>query len=606
MADSPQGSTGFESTVTDIVVSATDLMSGPVRPTEAAIERVSGTLRAAAGVRAVRRVLVQRGHYDDSIGRYRAGSRILHRIRLPATGEALEVELAGATDPEWAGVDQVRHLHSALALVAAATAPAPGTDAVEHLLWHARSVVVQLERDRWSFRSAAVARVLGYPPDIAHRHEPLFFVDPRDRVAALRAYVETLSGRRQSRTIDLRVLAADGGYRVLESTFVNVPSGGGRRIVAMYGLDMTAQRADEARLRELVLRLNGAVLVVDETGRVCLANDVFTRMFGTVAGGWPGQHQREALRAVVAACHDRVATRRRLATIVQARKHRVERLDLTDGRVVDLDRTPLFGQGLDLGALWQFRDVTADVATVATAHDARAVEALDKQNSVLATVSHELRTPLTAVVSFADMLSDASAGDLNDDQRAATEVIARNTRRLLTLVDDLLLLSRLASTRVPLRRGEIDVAALVSTAVADRRLEATDAEIELTAETAAGPALTGDASRLNQVLGNLIRNAMKFSGKGSTVRVTADHARTQWTIAVVDNGMGIPPSDLERITRGFERGSNAVAAGIAGSGLGLAICRELVELHNGSMTIASALNVGTEVRVTLPVGKGEP
>jgi signal transduction histidine kinase len=308
---------------------------------------------------------------------------------------------------------------------------------------------------------------------------------------------------------------------------------------------------------------------------------------------------------VVAACHNTIATQTQLAVVGQARKHRVERLDLADGRLVDLDRTPLFGQGLDLGALWQLRDVTAEVVTEAIAQEARAVEALDKQNSVLARVSHELRTPLTAVVSFADMLTGPDAGDLIDGQRAAVEVIARNSRRLLTLVDDLLLLSRLASTRVPLRRDEIDVPTMVSTAVADRELEAADADIELTAETVAGPALTGDACRLNQVLANLIRNAMKFSASGNAVRVTADHDGTQWTVTVTDNGMGIPECDLERITCGFERGSNAVAAGIGGSGLGLAICRELVELHNGTMTIASTLNVGTQVRITLPVGGEE-
>lgn len=611
MADSPQPPIGLESTVADIILSATDLLSGQVRPDKVAIDRALDTLRACRGVHAARRVRVQRGQYDDSVGRYRAGQRILHRVRLPATGEAIEIELAGSDDPEWTGADQVRRLHSALTLITAATTAPPSTDPIEQLLWHARSVVVQLDRDRWSIRSSAGTRILGYSPDVARHQEPLALVDPRDRVAAMRAYVETLNGRRLTRTTDLRVLTADGGYRILESTFVNMPSGGGRRTVAVYGVDMTAQHADGARLRELVLRLNGAVLVVDETGHVRLANDAFTRMFGTSASNWRGQHQREALRAVVAACHDDLATRQRLAAVVCARKHQAERIDLADGRVVDLDRTPLAEQGLDLGALWQFRDVTADVgakvgAAATTEAEDRALDAvLEKQNRVLATVSHELRTPLTAVASFADLLSDPTSGDLSDEQRAATEVIARNTRRLLTLVDDLLLLSRLESTRVTLRRSTVDVPTLVATAVVDHELESAEAEITLTGEAAAGPALTGDASRLNQVLSNLIRNALKFSTRGSTVRVTARHDGTQWTIAVADQGMGIPAAELEIITHCFERGSNAVAAGIAGSGLGLAICRELVELHHGHMSITTTLNVGTEVRITLPVGEGE-
>jgi signal transduction histidine kinase len=161
------------------------------------------------------------------------------------------------------------------------------------------------------------------------------------------------------------------------------------------------------------------------------------------------------------------------------------------------------------------------------------------------------------------------------------------------------------NTRMPLRRGEVDVPALVSAAVTDRQLEATAAGIVLSREASDGPALTGDASRLGQVLGNLIRNAMKFSTSGGSVRVRAHHGEGRWTISVTDTGMGIPPAELASITTGFERGTNAIAAGIAGSGLGLAICRELVELHRGNMIIESTLNVGTEVRITLPVGGGE-
>ncbi len=605
MADSPQRSASLESTVADIVMAATELMPGQVRPGDAVVERVMETLAAAGGIRSVRRVRVQHGQYDDSIGRYRAGSRVLHRIRIPASGEAIEVEIAGPDDPGWVGTEQVWRLHSTLAMITAALSAPRSTDPVEQLLWHSRSVVAQLERDRWSIRSSAGTRVLGYSADVTRNQEPLSLVDPRDRLAALRAYVRTISGRLPTTTIDLRVLAADGGYRVLEATFVNMPSGGGRRTVAVYGVDLTAQRADAARLREFVLRLDGGVLVVDETGRVRLVNDVFTRMFGTVAGGWLGQHQREALRAVVAACHDEVATRQRLASIGRARRRQVERLDLADGRVLELDRTPLLEHGLDLGALWQFRDVSTGTARSAAAEDRALDVALEKQNRVLATVSHELRTPLTAVVSFADLLAETAQDGLDDERRAAAEVVARNTRRLLTLVDDLLLLSRLESTRVSLRHGAVDVPTLVATAIADRRSAAAELDIELIGDVGEGPALTGDAGRLNQVLANLIHNALKFSPRGGVVRVAAAYESPEWTITVTDSGMGIPATELEDVTRSFERGSNAVAAGIAGSGLGLAICRELVALHRGRMSIKSWLNVGTAVRIMLPDGEEE-
>ncbi|OLF19372.1 PAS domain-containing sensor histidine kinase [Actinophytocola xanthii] len=602
MADSQHGTAGVENSVADVVMAAAELTSSPVPADESLIARMVDTLLGAGGVHDVRRVRVQRGQYDDSVGKFRRGQRILHRVRIPGTGEAIEAELADPHDREWAGDDQVRRIHSTLTLVSAATSAPPSTDPIEQLLWNTRAVVVQLQRDRWSIRSATGTRLLGYTSEIARHQDPLSFVDPRDRPSALRAYVETLTGRVHSRTLDLRVLNSEGGYVVLESTFVNLPSGGGRRSVALYGLDVTEQRADEARLRELVMRLRGAVLVVDETGHIRLANEAFTRMFGARAGDWQGQHQREALRAVVAASLDDDVTRQQLATFARARKHRVGRIDLADGRVIDLDRTPLVEHGLELGALWQFRDVTAEVASP---HEADAGTSAERQNRVLATVSHELRTPLTAIVSFAEMLVDPCSGELTDTQHAAAEVIARNTRRLLRLVDDLLLLSRLESARLPVRRGEVDLAGLVATAVADRQFEAEAAEIELASETSVGPSLVGDPGRLAQVVDNLIRNAIKFSARGGLVKVTARAEGPWWTIRVTDSGMGIPPAELEHVTAGFERGSNALAAGVAGSGLGLAICRELVELHHGSMTIESTVNVGTEVTVTLPARGGE-
>lgn len=581
--------------VADLVVMAADLIAGQ-ETSEDLVDRLATALRHIQGVHAIR---------ESPAASTRRTQLLLGppSPRAPS-GSCVVVELADQHDEEWMGPGQQRRLASALSVIEAATfeaGDAPAERLSTLLLRHARSVVVQLGRDRWSARSEAFTRVLGHPADVVHSMTPLSLVDPRDRVTALRAYVEAVTGRCHDQKVELRVFAADGSPRVLESTFVNLKSAPDVGTVVLYGLDVTERRGEQARLRELVMRLTGAVLIVDEGDRVRLANDAFTRVFGTRAGGWVGREHQEALHAVMARCVEGSGARERLRSLVKAARRTTTRVSLTDGRTIEVDRVPLAEQGVDLGSMWYFRDVTTAVATATD--DRSGQDAVAVQNRVLSTVSHELRTPLTAVLSFAELLADPAIGALNDDQRAATDVIARNTRRLLSLVDDLLLLSRLEGRQLPLRRGPVDLTALVADAVRDRELEAQGAGLTITSAIHNGPPLWGDGGRLQQVLDNLLRNAIKFSCGGGSIQVVARHADGQWAVEVRDAGIGIPAEDLATITQGFERGSNAVTAGIPGSGLGLAVCREIVELHHGTLTIDSTLNVGTTVLITLPQRK---
>jgi signal transduction histidine kinase len=602
--------------VVALVVKAAELLSGPAQ-SNGVVDGLANALRATKGIHAVSRTPrtvasiwdasrnlpgPQASAADRSRGW--ADPRPRHLIGAMSRrvgSDLLVVELALPGDKEWVDAEHLNRLGAALTVIESATTKAGGQradDPSEWLLRNGRSVVAQLMPDNWVVRSDAVTRVLGYPRAAVPAKRPLSLVDRRHRYAALRAYVEVLTGRHPQLTVDLRVRAADGSYRVLETTFVNLVSAPGVHSVVLYGEDVTEPRSERARMRELVNRATGALLVVDEAGRVREANDTFTRIFGTRVGGWCNVREVDALRAAAAICADGPFTERKLLGFTTARKRRSSRMDLTDGRVLDVARVPLIEGGVDLGSLWQFRDVTAGLSPAL--RDANHQAALDAQNQILATVSHELRTPLTAVLSFAELLTDPAMGTLNDHQQSACDVIARNTRRLLTLVNDLLLLARLDSGQLPLHAGRVNVPRLLRDAVADRRLEAEESGIELECVASAGPDLPGDANRLQQVVDNLVGNALKFSPAATTVRVRADHEGNRWIIEVSDSGIGIPPGDLELVTRGFERGSNAVSAGIPGSGIGLAVCRELVELHGGTLTIESELDVGTTVRISLP------
>lgn len=462
--------------------------------------------------------------------------------------------------------------------------------------------VVHLRWDGWSACSENISRVVGCPADVSPR-ELLSFVCPEDRVAALRAYVETSTGRHTSYPVHLRLHTTDEPRPVLETMFVGMLSATGQRSVAVYGLELTGQRAETARLRELVSRLTDAVMVVDETGHVRLTNDALARMFGDRARRWTHQHEREALRALIAMCRDVPRSGQRLAVLARAREHRAMRLGLADGRLVEIDRTPLADADMALGALWQIREVTAEAPPERTRRSDPATRAAT-QHRVLASMTCELRGPLTAISNSAELLAGITAGRLPEAQQRAIEVISRNTGRLLRLIDDLQLLSRLESEQITARHDEVRVPELIDAVAADWTSSAAAVGISLACRTSHGAPLVGDTRYLRRVLDNLIHNALTFSPAGSTVAVSASPEGPQWTIAVTDHGIGIPATELTLIVHVFERGSNAVTAGLSGVGLGLPICRKLVELHHGTLNIESAVDIGTTVRVRLPILQG--
>jgi len=226
------------------------------------------------------------------------------------------------------------------------------------------------------------------------------------------------------------------------------------------------------------------------------------------------------------------------------------------------------------------------------------------KDDFVATVSHELRTPVTAVATFAELLLE-DGEHLPADQREFAEIILRNAERLRTLVDDLLLLGRLESGRLPVVPCEIDLAAHVEAAAASIRPQAASAGVELTTDVAVGPAAWADPQRLDQVLANLLSNAVKFTPSGGAVTVEAHRDAGGWCLAVRDTGIGIPAGEQAEVFRRFTRGSNADDR-VPGSGLGLVITRAIVERHGGSIEIASTEGEGTTVTVHLPDGPDDP
>ena len=224
------------------------------------------------------------------------------------------------------------------------------------------------------------------------------------------------------------------------------------------------------------------------------------------------------------------------------------------------------------------------------------------QTDFVANVSHELRTPLTSVKGLVETLQDGAVDDVQVRDRFLGTV-AGETDRLIRLVNDLLLLSRVDSEALILSKSPVDLIELLQAVI--RRLAPQAEERSLAVQVEAGPdvpPVQADPDRLTQVLLNLLDNAFKYSPHGGTVTVALEAKDQSVQIQVRDQGIGIPADDLPHIGERFYRSDKARSRAQGGSGLGLAIARALVELHGGTLHVESQAVQGTTVTVALPDG----
>src|SRR6266404_3253624 len=212
-------------------------------------------------------------------------------------------------------------------------------------------------------------------------------------------------------------------------------------------------------------------------------------------------------------------------------------------------------------------------------------EANRLKDEFLATVSHELRTPLTAMLAWARLLQDGIGDDR--ERRRGLEVIERNARAQSRLIDDLLDTSRIVTGKLLIARDPVAIEPVVSDAVESVRPAAAAKAIELRIDVENGGTVIGEAKRLQQVLWNLLTNAVKFTPRGGRVDVVARHDGDELELRVSDTGPGISRAFLPHVFDRFRQADTSTTRAHGGLGLGLAIVRHLVELHGGTVRAES-------------------
>jgi PAS domain S-box-containing protein len=364
-----------------------------------------------------------------------------------------------------------------------------------------------------------------------------------------------------------------------------------------------------ARLRTLVDLVHEAIFIVAADGTLLFTNDVAREFLGDAP---PDERPRDRIgRLMIRHLDGRPLSDAEVPSTRALQGETVPPMDLLitapDGRThrARVRAHPLRRDGREYAAVVTWRDITEETRALADLEAARAAaeEANQLKDDFIAALSHELRTPLQPILGWTEVLR--RHGKLDDVTSRAMEVVHRNIRQQVRLVDDLLDLSRILHGKFMLRFETFDLREQVRAAVESFEEPAVLKRVRL-ASTVPGEPVTmwGDAARVHQIVSNLLANALKFTASGGRVGVRLEIRERRAIIEVDDSGEGIAPADLAIIFEPFRQGQQATRRG--GLGIGLDLVRRLTEMHGGTVTVASAgLGHGARFRVELPLARPE-
>ena len=285
----------------------------------------------------------------------------------------------------------------------------------------------------------------------------------------------------------------------------------------------------------------------------------------------------------------------------------ITQITRTMGLVADGDLTceiPFRSRSDEIGslarALGVFRDTAIERERLQIAK--MAAESSNRTKSeFLANMSHELRTPLNAIIGFSDVIQSRMFGPISDRYREYAVNILTSGNHLLGLINDVLDLSKLEAGQMELREEDVDLQNVIHLSMRFVEPQAKKSNINLSQVIdEQARFIRGDDRRLRQAVVNLLANAVKFTPSSGNVRVVCAHTETGVLIVVSDTGVGMSAADIPKAMEPFGQVDSKLSRRYEGTGLGLPLAKDLVELHGGTLTIESEVNVGTTVTITLP------
>jgi two-component system phosphate regulon sensor histidine kinase PhoR len=326
------------------------------------------------------------------------------------------------------------------------------------------------------------------------------------------------------------------------------------------------------------------MLMVDDSMRVISSNRAAREIFSGVGGRVESRRLSEVTRNP--SVHNAFNAALRLGELSEVK---VELNGEGERRTFDLRVAPLVsrGEGNESLALGIFFDITR-------------LERLERvRQEFLSNVSHELRTPLTAIIAFIETLEEGAIDDPADNRRFLS-VIRKNASRMHNLIDDILELSAIEAGMVTVEPQPVHLSSLIEDVLTALYSSAQSRNVTLRNEVAQNAVVHAEARRLEQMLTNLVDNAIKFNREGGSVTITHEAGAGTDRIHVEDTGEGIPSEHLPRIFERFYRVDRARSLAMGGTGLGLAIVKHLARAHGGEATVKSDPGTGTAFTIELP------
>ena len=431
------------------------------------------------------------------------------------------------------------------------------------------------------------------PPAHGHQHD-----------GYIARYVRTGEARIVGIGRELQAMRRDGSVFPIELAVSEVPGNGARYFTGIVR-DISARKRAEEALRESQARIQAildtavdGIITIDERGVIESANRAVGQLFGYDPAELIGRNVSLLMPAAHGKAHDAYIER-----YLQTGEARVVGIGReVEGLRCDGSTFPaeLAVSEVRFGDQRRFTGIVRDITVRKEAEQAM-LRADALKDEFLANTSHELRTPLNGIIGIGQSMLDGATGLLTDEQRHNLAMVVASGRRLSSLVNDLLDFSKLRHETVELHCRPTDLHALTElvlmisrTLVGKRNLRLfnrIDAQV---------PLVDVDEDRVQQILFNLVGNAIKFTPAGA-VEVSAK-VRDEWLdLTVSDTGVGIDVERLETIFSSFSQGDGSVAREQGGTGLGLAISKQLVELHGGRISATSDIGVGSRFTFCLPL-----
>ncbi|HKY22806.1 MAG TPA: ATP-binding protein [Vicinamibacterales bacterium] len=389
-------------------------------------------------------------------------------------------------------------------------------------------------------------------------------------------------------------------------------------------------RAERDRLNLLIDSVADPIIVTDQEGEISLMNNPAERLFTAVPGsgeeaqrivrandahftsfvsgllstGWeitrrgeialmdPNTGKLVPVEALAAKMLSDIGELTAIVTILHDRTEAIERTQL-------YEQLKLASEELE----GRVRSATAELANQNELLRRQALEleqASAAKSQFLANVSHELRTPLNAILGYAAMTLQGVSGELSAPQRRNLSRIDANARHLLTLINEILDITRIEAGRMPIQVVAFDLADLVREVTTELEPIIAKSGLEVISKLADVPTMRTDRQKVKQILVNLLSNALKFTQKGNITIKGQLQSRNTVSLTVTDTGIGIPKADHVKIFEDFRQVDSTPRRAYGGTGLGLSICRRLTTMLRGTLKVESRLGHGSTFTLTLP------